>query len=168
MAARDILKNFNLFVDGRGYAGQIGEYTPPNPSIATEEFRAGGMDAPIELDMGQELMETSFQLRAYDADVLAWWGVAPGNTLQLTARGALESHDGTVKPVVHNLRGMIKAPDRGTWSPGQTATLGITMSIEYFKESINDTLICEIDVKNMIRNVGGNDRLAEIRAAIGI
>lgn len=168
MAARDILKNFNLFVDGRGFAGNIGEYTPPNPSILTEEFRAGGMDGPIALDMGQELMETSFNLRAYDADVLALWGVAPGNLIQVTARGALESVDGTVKPVVHNMRVMIKAPDRGTWSPGQTTTLGIAATVEYFKETINGVLICEIDIPNMIRNVGGTDRLADIRTAIGM
>ena len=29
MAARDVLKNINLFVDGRGYAGQLQDYTPP-------------------------------------------------------------------------------------------------------------------------------------------
>lgn len=54
MAARDILKNFNLFVDGRGYAGNVSEYTPPNLAVQTEDHRAGGMDAPIALDMGME------------------------------------------------------------------------------------------------------------------
>ncbi len=30
MAARDVRKNFNLFVDGKGYAGQVEEFTPPD------------------------------------------------------------------------------------------------------------------------------------------
>jgi P2 family phage contractile tail tube protein len=37
-----ILKNFNLFVDGRGYAGRAEEVTPPKLTIKTEELRAGG------------------------------------------------------------------------------------------------------------------------------
>ena len=31
-----ILKNFNLFVDGRGYAGRAEEVSPPKLSIKTE------------------------------------------------------------------------------------------------------------------------------------
>ena len=54
MAARDVRKNFNLFVDGKGFAGQIEEFTPPKLTLKTEEFRAAGMDAPIELTMGLE------------------------------------------------------------------------------------------------------------------
>ena len=46
-----ILKNFNLFVDGRGYAGRTEEVTPPKLTIKTEELRAGGMDAPISIDL---------------------------------------------------------------------------------------------------------------------
>ncbi|AMW35750.1 hypothetical protein HEQ62_10815 [Haematospirillum jordaniae] len=41
MAARDVLKNINLFVDGRGYAGQLSEYSPPSLALVTEDFRAG-------------------------------------------------------------------------------------------------------------------------------
>lgn len=45
-----VLKNFSLFVDGRGYAGKAEEVTPPKLTIKTEEFRGGGMDAPIDID----------------------------------------------------------------------------------------------------------------------
>ena len=41
-----LLKNINLFIDGRGYAGKVDEFDPPKLTIKTEEFRAGGMDAP--------------------------------------------------------------------------------------------------------------------------
>ena len=52
-----ILKNFNLFVDGRGYAGKAEEVTPPKLTIKTEEFRGGGMDVPAAVDMGMEKLE---------------------------------------------------------------------------------------------------------------
>jgi phage tail tube protein FII len=59
MAARDVLKNFNLFVDGRGYAGQVQDYTPPDLTAMTEDFRAGGMDGPIAIPLGIEALTAS-------------------------------------------------------------------------------------------------------------
>ena len=32
MSARDVRKNLNAFVDGRGYAGQLSSFTPPYPA----------------------------------------------------------------------------------------------------------------------------------------
>lgn len=168
MPARDVLKNLNLFVDGRGYAGQIDEYNAPDLTLTTEDYRAGGMDAPIAIEMGQEPLETSFALIAYDADVLALWGVAEGASVPFIVRGALESFDGTVKPVVHEMRGQITSLSRGTWAPGQKPALTVTMRLVYYKETHDGSVLHEIDVENMIRVVGGTDRLAAQRAALGL
>lgn len=168
MAARDVLKNINLFVDGRGYAGQIDEYSAPDLSIQTEDFRGGGMDTSVAIDMGMEALETSFSLIAYDADVLSLFGVAEGQQVPFTARGALESYDGTVKPVIHTMRGRITKLARGTWKPGDKPSLQVTMRLDYYKEEVNGVLISEIDAVNMIRIVAGVDRLAAQRAALGI
>lgn len=168
MAARDVLKNINLFVDGRGYAGQIDEYNAPDLTLVTEDYRAGGMDAPVTLDMGMEALETSFSLIAYDRDVLALFGVAEGNTVPFVARGALESYDGTVTPVVHTMRGKITQISRGTWAPGEKPQLQITMRLDYYREEHGGQLVHEIDVENMKRVVNGTDRLAEIRDALGL
>ena len=54
------LKNFQLSVDGVGYAGRVTELTPPTLSTKSEEYRAGGMDAPYYIDMGSEAMEAEF------------------------------------------------------------------------------------------------------------
>ena len=42
-----VLKNMNLFVDGRGYAGRVDEIELPKLTLKTEEHRAGGMDVPV-------------------------------------------------------------------------------------------------------------------------
>jgi hypothetical protein len=168
MAIRNILKNFTLFVDGRGYAGELGDYTPPNPSIAAEEYRGGGMNGPTDIDMGMEKLTTTFVLRNYSADVLALWGIAPGRLIQTTARGALESEDGTVTPVIHNMRGKIIMSDRGTWSPGQSSTLTVNMTLDAFKETVGQRVVCDIDVINMKRIIDGVDHLEEQRKALGI
>jgi hypothetical protein len=168
MAARDILRNFNLFVDGRGYAGNVSEYSAPPLAVQTEDFRAGGMDAPIALDMGMEGLEASFVLTAYDFDVLTLWGVAEGESVNFTARGAVESYDGTVKASVHRLRGKITRIERGTWSPGQMAPLTVTVRCDFFSEELDGREIHNIDVLNMTRVINGVDQLAARRAAIGI
>lgn len=168
MAARDVLKNINLFVDGRGYAGQIDEYNAPDLALAIEAYRGGGMDTSVPLDMGMEALETSFSLISYDADVLSLFGVGEGNDVPFVARGALESFDGTVKAAVHTMRGKITRMARGTWAAGQKPSLQITMGLQYYREEHNGVVINEIDAINMIRIVGGVDRLAEQRNALGI
>ena len=40
MAARNIIKQMTVAVDGRGYAGNVTEYTPPVLTLATEDHRA--------------------------------------------------------------------------------------------------------------------------------
>jgi phage contractile tail tube protein, P2 family len=168
MAAEDILKYLNLIADGRGYAGKIEEYSPPDLTISTEEFRGGGMDAPIDIDMGQEKMTCSFVLPSYDANLLALFGIKNGSTVQLTAKGSLESLDGTTTPVAHNMHGKIISIARGTWGSGKKPALTITMSLHYYREQHGTRTINEIDVINMKRIVDGVDQLAAHRANIGL
>lgn len=168
MAAEDILKYLNLIVDGRGYAGKIEEYSAPDLTVSTEEFRGGGMDAPIDIDMGQEKMTCSFVLTSYDPDVLALWGVKFGAPVQLTARGSLEDLDGTTTPVRHHMHGKMISVARGTWGSGNKPSLTCTMSLRYYREVHGLRTINEIDVINMVRVINGVDQLAEHRANIGL
>jgi len=107
-----ILKNFNLFVDGRGFVGRVEEVNPPKLTIKTEEFRGGGMDAPASIDMGMEKMEASFTLAEYDKEVLKQFGLISGNAVQVTLRGAMQD-DETTSPIVIKLRGMYTEMDMG-------------------------------------------------------
>lgn len=167
-AARNVRKNINLFVDGRGQAGQITEYNAPKLTLKTEEFRAGGMHAPLELTLGHEKLECDFTLVGYDPDVIANFGVTEGGQIQFTARQALESHDGTVTAVVHNMRGKIKEIDPGTSKPGEMPSLKITVALSYYKEMHGVRLIHEVDVENMVFVKNGVDVLGAIRNALGI
>lgn len=168
MAARDVRKNLNLFVDGRGYAGQIEEFNAPKLALVTEEFRAGGMDAPVELTMGMEKLEADFSLISYDRDVLSLFGVAEGQFVPFVAREALESFDGTVTPVVHTMRGKIREIDPGTSKAGDKPSLKVAMALVYYKLQHGDTTVIEVDVENMVRTINGTDALASTRAALGL
>ena len=168
MAAEDVLKYLNLFVDGRGLAGKIEEYSPPDMVVSTEEFRGDGMDVHIDLDMGQEKMTTSFVLASYDADVLSLFGVKSGATVALNTRGSLESLDGSTKALAHFMRGKIISLARGTWGSGKKPALTVTASLTYYREEHAGRVLHEIDAINMVRVIDGVDQLAAHRANIGL
>lgn len=168
MAARDIRKNFNLFVDGRGYAGQADEFNAPKLTLQTEEFRAGGMDAPIDVTMGMEKLVCDFSLKSYDRNVLALFGIVEGSNVPVTVREALESYDGTTTAVAHTMRGKITEIDPGTSKPGELPPLKVTMTLSYYKMKHGETVVHEIDVENMVRVINGTDVLSDLRAALGI
>jgi len=168
MALTAILKNFNLFVDGRGYAGNCEEVTLPKLTIKTDEFRGGGMDAPLKIELGMEALECSFSLTSYDANIPKLVGLAPGNSKPLTFRGSVVSEDGTEVPVIINVTGNITELDYGSWKPGDKATIKGTVALSYYKHTINGEVIHEIDVPNMIRTVNGTDQLKQTRANLGM
>lgn len=168
MAARDVSKNINLFVDGRGYAGQVEEVNPPKLTQKTEEFRGGGMNAPIEITLGMEKLEADFTLVSYDRDVLALFGVTEGNTVPFIVREALESFDGTITAVVHTMRGKIKEIDPGARKPGDVPKLKVSLALSYYKLQHGGTAVHEIDVENMIQVINGTDALAAVRSALGM
>lgn len=162
-----ILKNFNVFVDGRGYAGRIDEITLPKLSIKTEEHRAGGMDIPVAIDMGMEKLEAELTFAEYDPELFRLFGLVDSNGVSLTLRGGLQG-TGDAEAVVINLRGQLKELDLGTWKAAEKSKLKSTISIYYYKLTIDRREIIEIDPENMIRKINGVDQMSSLRAALGI
>ena len=74
MALPRKLKNMNLFNDGATYLGQIGEVTLPKLSRNMEDWRGGGMNAPIKIDQGMEGLELEAQCGGFMRDVFAQFG----------------------------------------------------------------------------------------------
>lgn len=168
MAARDVVKYFNIFVDGRGKAGESTSFTPPNLTLVTEEFRAGGMAAPVALTMGMEALNSSFSLQSYSADVLALFGVTEGRDVSFIVREMLESFDGTATGVQHIMRGKITSIEHGERTPGALNPMNVTMNLQYYKLIHGDRTIHEIDVVNMVQVIDGSDLLSIARGLIGL
>ncbi|MGA0506646.1 phage major tail tube protein, partial [Escherichia coli] len=72
------------------------ECNPPELELETEEYRAGGMDAPIDITVGMKKLTADFTLNSHDRDVLSLFGVREGKSTAFTIREAMESFDGTV------------------------------------------------------------------------
>ena len=168
MAARDVRKNINAFIDGRGYAGQVEEFNAPKLSLKVDEFRGGGMNGSVELTMGMEMMNADFSLIQYSRDTLSLFGVVEGRDVNFIFREMLESFDGTVTGVIHTMRGKVKEIDPGTSKAGDHPSLKHTMSLNYYKLEHGGIVVQEIDVINMIHVVNGEDQLAAQRDALGL
>ena len=162
-----ILKNFNAYVDGRGYAGRIEEITLPKLTIKTEDYQGAGMSAPVEIDLGMEKLEMDLTFSEYDPELFKLFGLTNGSEFALTLRGALQG-SGETSPVVINVRGYFKEMDFDSWKPAEKATLKCSVACNYYKLTIDGVELIEIDPINMVRTVNGADQLSEIRQALQI
>ena len=162
-----ILKNFNVYVDGRGYAGRVEELTLPKLTIKTEDFQGAGMSAPVEIDLGMEKLEMEMTFAEYDPELFKLFGLTNGSAVAFTIRGALESA-GEAAPVVVNVRGYFKEMDFDTWTPAEKASLKCSVACNYYKLTMNGVELVEIDPVNMVRNINGSDQLSSLREALQI
>lgn len=166
---KQVLTNFSLFVDGRGYAGKVKEFGPPEIAPKTLDYLAGGMAGTLKVPMGQlEELESSFTLIAYDLELLKHFGLVCGETVPLTARGSVCNEEGAVQAVVVTMRGHLTKFEPGTWKPGEEVNIKCTVSCVYAKYEQAGTVLFEADLENMVLIVDGSDQLAATRAALGI
>lgn len=163
-----VLKAYNAYVDGRGYAGEAEEVNPPALTVNEEDFRGGGMDAPIGIDMGMDKLMASFTLGGYNPEVMKLWGLADGSKVPFVLKGSTQNSDGEAVQHVVTMRGRITSMNQGAWVAGQRTGLSIEMSLRYYKYEVAGDVIYEIDPLNMIRIVNGVDQLAAHRENIGL
>lgn len=162
------LYNFNLFVDGSSYAGVATQLTLPKLKVKTEDYRAGGMDAPVKMDMGLEAMDAAFSMSGVAKDVLKYFGVADGTGFKGTFRGAFKDQKGAVVAAVATFNGMLQEVDMGDWKTGEKGETKYTVNCSYYKLEVDGAAVIEIDPVAGIRMVNGQDQLADVRAAIGV
>jgi hypothetical protein len=164
---RHVRKNFNVFLDGKGYAGQAEEFNAPKLTLKTDDFQGAGMMGPASITMGHEKLETDFSLIAYDADAWATFSVNEGDEVTFTVRELLESVDGTQAGAVHVCRGKVKEIDGGTSKAGEKASMKISMDCTYYRQTIDGRVVHEVDVLNMVWVKDGVDLLEKARSILG-
>ena len=163
------LKNFATFVDGVNYMGEMPEVTLPKLTRKLEEYRAGGMIGPIEMDMGLEKMEAELKTGGYMKDLMKQWGAAKHDAVLLRFTGALQTDDSeAVQAVEVVMRGRLTERDPGGSKAGDKVEQTYKYSLSYYKETVDGETLLEIDMVNMIEKVHGEDRMAQTRTALGI
>ena len=162
------LYNMNAHIDGVSFAGDITIVTLPKLTLKTEEHRAGGMDAPVEMDQGMEKLEASFSGKGVRPEAMKFYGLADQTAFNAVFRGSYKGQKGATTAVVATLRGMLKEIDGGDWKPGDAGEFKYSVACSYYKLEVDGLLIYEIDPIASVRIVDGRDQLADIRAALGL
>ncbi|MFV3366567.1 phage major tail tube protein [Pseudomonas sp. NY15435] len=162
-----ILTNTNLFVDGVSFAGDVPSLTLPALKVKTQEYRAGGMDAPILLDMGLEAMEAKFTTNGARREAMKFFGLSDQGSFNGTFRGSFKTQKGGTVPVVATVRGLLKEVDPGEWKSNELAACTYSVAVTYYKLEIEGREMFEIDPVNSVRKINGVDQLAALRADLG-
>lgn len=163
------LKNMNLYTDGKGWRGEVDEVTTPALERKMEEFRAGGMDGSVEIDMGAAgPMVLTHKYMGHVPELVAEFGGPRAGQNQLRFAAAIQRDDtgeyGEAEIVV---RGRHKKIERGAFKVGEDTETTVETTCVYYKETWNGQVLVEIDVINCVWIQNGVDLLAEQRRIIG-
>lgn len=165
-----VITNYNLFIDGVGYAGVVKNFSPPKLAKKMVEIYNGGTLSSIKVPVGIEPLESTFELTGYVAEVIEKFAVqAPdGVPVRLMAAESPNSADGTVDALEWIMKGSWEEIDWGDVKNDEENTMKVSFPQTSLKYRENNEDILEIDTLNMIYKVKGKDLLSEVRAAIGM
>jgi P2 family phage contractile tail tube protein len=167
MALPRKLKSLNLFNEGLSYLGLVASVTLPKLTRKLEDWRGGGMDGTVKIDMGAEPLELEFTTGGPMRDVLRQYGLTSISGAFLRFAGAYQDDGtGSVDTVEITVRGRHEEIDMGEAKPGEGGEFKVKSALTYYRLDWNGITEIEIDVLNGVFIVGGIDRMAEIRAAV--
>ena len=163
------LKNFATFVDGINFMGEMPEVTLPTLTRKMEEYRGGGMNGPIDLDMGQEKMEAELKGAGWIKGLMSTWGASKHDALMLRFAGAIQSEQDEGRTAVEVvMRGRLSEMDPGSAKAGELIEQTYKYTLTYYKLTVDGEQVLEIDLVNLVEIVHGEDRLSAVRAALGV
>lgn len=163
------LKNFVLFNDGNAYLGEVPEVTLPVLAIATADYRGGGMPGTIKMDMGLQAMTLEWKAAGMLVDAIRQFGTARIDGVMLRMTQALQADDtDVITPAEIVMRGRHSEIAMGTAKAGEMSETTFKTELSYYKLRVDGVDVVEVDMVNMRYIVGGVDRMAETRGALGV
>ncbi|MBJ2270029.1 phage major tail tube protein [Pseudomonas sp. MF6772] len=171
MALPHKLKNLMLFNDANIYRGLIKSATLPPLARKMEAYRGGGMNGPVKVDLGLSDDGIQFEWKTGGLDLvsLKQFGAVNAAGVALRFTGAFEQDDtGEVSAVEIVVRGRHETIEMGDAQPGEDTEHSITTTCSYYKLTVDNEEIIEIDLLNFIEKVGGKDILEKQKKALGI
>lgn len=169
MALPKKLRNFNLFGDGANWQGQIAELALPALARVVEDYRGGGMDGAVEIDLGQDKIEFEWTAGGLISEIFDGYGASTLDASMLRFAGAYYSEStGDTTAVEIVVRGRHREIDMGTAKAGENNEIKVVTSCSYYKLIVDGEEILEIDLPGYVFKVRGEDRLAAQRQAIGL
>lgn len=161
------LKNINAYGAGTSYLGVIGEFEEPKLSIATDDWRGGGMPGAIKVDKGLEALEATATMGGHTAELIRSFGTTDVAGLPLRLVGAYQADDGSAAQAVEiYLGGRFTEIDLGKSKAGDDTEHKYSLAVAYYRRVVDGVEEVEIDMLSGLFRVGGVDRYAEIMAIL--
>ena len=170
MAMPRKLKNLMLFNDANIYRGVVKSVTLPALGRKMEAYRGGGMNGPVKADLGfsDDGIQLEWKTGGLDLISLRQFGAVSANSVALRFSGPYQQDDtNEVSNVEVVVRGRHETIEMGDAQPGEDTEHSITTTCTYYKLTVDNEDIIEIDLLNFIEKVGGVDMLEKQRKALG-
>jgi uncharacterized protein len=169
MAFPSKLKQAMTFNEGEAYIGETVSITPPKLTRKLEDYRGGGMNRPVKIDMGGEPLEMEATYGGPMRAILRQHGMLGlGGVLQRFVGSFQNDDTGQIDTIEIVTRGRHEEIDMGEWKPGESSEFKVKSQLSYYKLVWNGVTEIEIDVLGMVEFVGGVDLMADHRAAMGL
>ncbi|MEY2883394.1 MAG: Major tail tube protein, partial [Pseudomonadota bacterium] len=138
MALPSKLKNLNIFENGLSFIGMATSVTPPKLTRKMEDYRGGGMNAPIKVDMGMEGLVLEFSCGGLMPDIFTSFGAPWHDATQLRFAGAYQRDDtGDVDAVEIIVSGRYSEIDMGDAKAGDDTEHKFKCELSYYELIIN-------------------------------
>ncbi|WP_151710571.1 phage major tail tube protein [Acinetobacter brisouii] len=171
MAIPKKLKLMNLYNEGNSYLGQIGEVTLPKLGRKLENWRGGGLNGNVKVDLGlsDDALELTWKLGGLDPLVLQQFGAQTVGAIGLRFSGSYQRDDTNETTAVELVvRGRHEEIDFGNAKAGDDTETTIKTICSYYKLSIDGETVIEIDIPGIKEVVNGVDLLEKHRQNIGL
>ncbi|WP_226792580.1 phage major tail tube protein [Altererythrobacter sp. CC-YST694] len=163
------LKTLTVFNDGESYLGETGEVTLPKLVRTLEDWRGGGFDAAVGVDLGGEPIEFEWKIGGMLEKVYSQFGATTLSAVPLRFVGSYQDDNtGQTKTVDITVRGRHSEIDPGSAKAGSDTEQTVKTRCAYYKLMVDGRTLIEKDEINMVFIVGGVDRMAEHRRNLGI
>lgn len=162
------LIDFNVYNSGESFAGEAVSITRPKIAMKMEGYRAAGMLAEVQLQVGLEALEFVHKYGGEMPQLNKEFGAQTLDASQLRFAGAYQNQaSGAVDNVQIVIRGRHVELDAGDDEIGSKSGATYKTACVYYKQTRNGRVEFEIDVVAGKFIVDGVDRWAQIRAVTG-
>jgi P2 family phage contractile tail tube protein len=160
----NIIRNWTMWANRESKIGQASKLTLPKFERKVEEVFNAGMITPIEVQMGFEMPEFSFEMTGYDPQTMLLFGHRVGTEHEFMATAAPTDDDGEVHSAVCYFRGYLKVVETDELSRGDMSGTKYELCWRYVRMTYDSTELFEMDP--FVYKVGGVDQFADERRAL--
>lgn len=161
------LRDMNIFQDGFSFRGVASEVSLPKLAKKMASYR-GNLLGNLKFFDGIEDLEMEWTASGFSLEAYKAFGKVTVDGVQLRYVGAYQNpQTGAVQAVEVTVRGQHEEIDSGAQKVGDDDTTKIKTTLSYYKLTVDNQDVIEIDILNSVFVVDGVDVYAEIRNAVG-